>query len=373
MFNKRIIVISVVSLLSGSLIHSWPSEQTVAKTAVAAGCVGVAGLIGYTYYKNQPSEEERADRELKADLESKIFRGPVSVAARIKLKEFECLAYEDREKLLPAVIAVNNHENLLDLLQQAYAGCLQAFEAHQKSLSDAEQKVLHSEEPIALSAILISRHEAHNHRDIDCLAQQNPQKLFIKNVTNPRVFLGRPLRPGECAIIGYSDGDIQIRLHDSDRRLLNELSLEKRDFIKSLAQHPRNPEGLELDSAETVLFYSLPSEMRNCLSKNYQIKTIGGVAMRNTEIVLCCALGIFNLAQIGKLIYEGKYIKSLGRYFATTFFLGGLHGALNSRRPFNLLATLGATASVEALFNGHFILEKLGKQLFPPKNSAANA
>lgn len=350
------------------------TKDTAAKMTLA-GCAFGLGWIGYNYWSTRPSAEQLADqsdRELKKQVERGGGKDIASNVARLKLREFELLAYEDREKLLTAVIyivrdpAVN--ENLFSFIRQAHTECQSKYDAYKKSIAENHiPQPLTAEEPFALTACIISRHTNPQLRIVNCLPLQNPNNLYIKNVTNPAQFIGRPLMTGECAIIGYSDGDVQIHLHNADRRQIKELTYEQRDLIKRLFTEsqgqPHAPYLIyqKLSRLESRIFNSLNSEVQEVLHKNYAVATVSHRIKRQGQAIMHIGLALLDIARYSQLLYEENYSKFIAR-FLLGFSLYGF-ASLNQQDINSFGFQLRTFMVMETCMNGHFIMNKLGSLL----------
>lgn len=371
----RSLLIVLLALVSQTLYPMADGPFNKAKIATYAGLGISAGLVGYKWFTQsaaqrvtqsaaQKAAEEQADREKqKKYLDERMTQDCAQTAAEMALNEFELLAYEDREKLLPAVISVSPRaNNLFDQIFNARERCISRHDDYQRKARDAEQKILRSEEPIALGALVISR-EFEPIDLINCLEKQTPEKLFIKNNTHPRSFFGPPLTAGQCGFVVFSDGDIQIHLHNSDRRALKELPHEQREFIKGL-YHQRDTT-ITLDSDEYAVFKSLKPEMRACLERNYTLITPSRRMLNRCDTALSWAAQSFFIARLANFAYEERKTDLFGYItlcFLNTYSIARRHGSDTTSLPG--LRLLQALIFTESFFNAPWIINKI-KSFFP--------
>ena len=237
-----------------------------AKYLSVAGLAGAVSWVGYKF--NQSKSDQAHDEQLKRKLENVGAQDFIEEIGKRALEkfDFQLLALQDREKLLAAVIpdieAIQN-------LREYFQFCSRRLLNYWRNNSPEAKAEFSIDGPFALSFAEVHREENGYQRKkqlIDFFETRH-----VKNQIGQSQIIGRNLLAGEFALIGFSDGDIQIHLNNSDRRALNNLSLEQREFIKGL--YGREGEEISLSFYQWKIFRSLPWSMQNCLKKHYNLTT----------------------------------------------------------------------------------------------------
>lgn len=274
----------------------------------------------------------------KANFDKSCEKIPTAVGKQIKdfiVPEFHKLAYEDREKLLPAVIPIDKTK-IKKLLHDVREKCNKIYNSYCRLPRD-HQALFQLKGHRPLYALFQCREQKSNETNVfeyDLFTrQQNPQYLYIKNQTPPHTILGRTIGVGEFVLIGYTDGDIQILLNDSDRRTLNNLSYEQREFIKGLYHRGGS---CELSLKQMEIFESLPQEVQTCLKEHHWSISIAGQKDNQSQIVnnILGAGAIFlSIERMRQSTESDNAFRIPWFALSTIYYLKQLHVTDRTRKP----------------------------------------
>jgi len=235
------------------------------KAAVIATSLGIgAFLINKWARKSQNGLHMPKDALIK-----RIYAGPANLVAKL-VDNRKLRAYRDRQALLPAILRCPANSTLPAYIGEAFDHCAAAHQDYLAKITHEERIALEKKGPIAVHVYITSPWRNPQHQSFHCYQDQSahPERLFIKNITDPKVFLHRELRVGECAIIGFSDGSTQIHINKTDSDSLVDLNEEQHAFIVSLSADAGGP-NFTLTKKEQETFDSLNRRLQTNLASNY--------------------------------------------------------------------------------------------------------
>lgn len=238
---------------------NWPQY------ALTGAAGGALGFLGYKYFKHT---KRKKDVQL-SRLGQQVGKGVRKKITDYIIPEFEELAYEDRTKLLHLVIPFPIRI-IKDALYEARRRASKIFIDYQTVPQEMRDDFEQPGPRAIFGCRIIPGHETlvHHYHNFFAEQQKNPDLIYIKNKTHPRVLLKVPLGVGEFGVVGFTDGDVQIFLHNADRRTINNFSYDQREFIKGI--YYTNYQ-LHMTAEQTKIFDSLPTGIQERLKKNYEI------------------------------------------------------------------------------------------------------
>jgi len=347
-------------------LRGWISQNKVGLATIAA--FGGIFLLGSRRAPIAQAPDQELEK-IKKDLESKIKADPTRHVARMAIKQRQLLAYRDRQSLLPAIIPMAG-DNLNWHLQQAALDCARTHEQYLAEKTQAERDQLELvlvdqarvRRPIALHYYIISPHLNPQFISHNCYPEQyaNPENAFRKNETNPRLLFHRELLRGECAIIGFSDGSLQIHIHKTDSQTLENLSDEQHNFIKSLYVQG----DVSLTESQQAIFDSLDSGIQANLHRYHRFTT----RVSKLKTLIGAAAFLFNVARCAQLYktdttWGGPDSASIGNGFGllcmSMVYL--VATAENSQDAWKI--PVGYGALVESIHQGPELLTKISSRL----------